>query len=205
MFLTVLVGVFISSCNMTTTKTSNETNIELDTKNQEEKSTSMSTEFEYSDFNIKKSQLGPIKIGMTIQEAEKQFSGLKKVEDYAENFGFGGGSPAFLYYFGEELLFGLIPKLETDTLLFVVAIHRNYKTTNGLNPKSSVAELLEKYPDLMVNQDLMNCWEFFQDKENSWDFVFMTDEETEIGEYPELEVPSKPKRLTTRTDWITIR
>jgi hypothetical protein len=51
----------------------------------------------------------------------------------------------------------------------------------------------------------MNSWEFFQDKKNDWDFIFMTDEKTQIGVYNELEVPSKPKRLTTKADWITIK
>ncbi|WP_194775791.1 hypothetical protein [Pararhodonellum marinum] len=51
----------------------------------------------------------------------------------------------------------------------------------------------------------MNSWEFSQDKENGWDFVFMTNEASEIGEYTELEKPSTPIRLTTRTDWITKR
>lgn len=79
------------------------------------------------------------------------------------------------------------------------------QTTNGLNPNSTVNELIQKYPDLTVQQDLMNSWEFFQDQTNNWDFIFITDEKTEIGEYPELEVPSKPIRLTTKTDWIIIR
>ena len=51
----------------------------------------------------------------------------------------------------------------------------------------------------------MNSWEFYQNEIKGWDFIFMTDEKTQIGEYPELEVPSKPKRLTTKTYWITIR
>ena len=127
----------------------------------------------------------------------------KKVDE-ATNFGFDGGSPAFLYYSGDELVFGLIPKLDNDTLHCIIAVSRKLQTTNGLNPNSSVRDLIQKYPDLTVQQDLMNGWEAFEDKINRWYFVFMTDEKTQIGEYPELEVPSKPKRINTKTDWITI-
>ena len=199
--LTFLIGLFLFGCN-STTKTENNQTITVSTN---EKKSEQSVSFDFDKFKIVKGQLGEIKIGMTITEAEKQFTGLTKKTDEATNFGFGGGSPAYLYYSGDELLFGLIPKLETDTLLFIIAAHKNLQTTNGLNPNSTVEELLKKYPDMTVQQDLMNSWEFFQDFKNGWDFIFMTDEQTEIGEYPELEVPSKPKRLTTKTDWITIR
>lgn len=199
--LTFLTGLILFGCNSTTKTENNKTETELTI----EKKSEQSVDFDFDKFKILKGQLGEIKIGMTITEAEMKFSGLTRKTDEATNFGFGGGSPAYLYYSGDELLFGLIPKLETDTLLFIIAAHKNFQTANGLNPNSTVEELLKKYPDLTVQQDLMNSWEFFQDLKNGWDFIFMTDEQTEIGEYPELEVPSKPKRLTTKTDWITIR
>jgi hypothetical protein len=199
--LTLFIGLLLFGCNSTTKTEKNENQTDLTT----EKETEQTVQFDFDKCKILKGQLGEIKIGMTIAEAEMQFSGLTKKTDEATNFGFGGGSPAYLYYSGDELLFGLIPKLETDTLLFIIAAHKNLQTTNGLNPNSTVEELLKKYPDLTVQQDLMNSWEFFQDLNNGWDYIFMTDEKTEIGEYPELEVPSKPKRLTTKTDWITIR
>jgi len=85
---------------------------------------------------------------MTIEEAENQFSGLSRKEDEAVNFGFGGGSPAYLYYSGEELIFGLIPKLDSDTLLFIIVAHKNLKTQNGLNPNSSVEEILKIHPKM---------------------------------------------------------
>ena len=200
-----MVGLFIFSCNPTTEKKASDAKAEFKAETPVEKSNTESTEFQFLDFKIMNGRLGSIEVGMTIQEAEKQFDGLTKKEDEAVNFGFGGGSPAYLYYSGAELLFGLIPSLGTDTLLFIIAAHKNLQTTNGLTPNSTVKELLEKYPDLIVNQDLMNSWEYFQDTVNNWDFIFMTDAQTAIGEYPDLESPSKPKRLTTKTDWITIQ
>jgi hypothetical protein len=197
--LTLLIGLLLFGCNSTTKTENNETSMDLPNEKQSGSSV------DFGKFKISKGQLGNIKIGMTIKEAEQQFTGLTKKVDEATNFGFGGGSPAYLYYSGDELIFGLIPKLETDTLLFIIAANKKLQTTNGLNPKATVSELIQKYPDLTVEQDLMNSWEFYQDETIGWDFIFMTDEKTQIGEYPELEVPSKPKRLTTKTDWITIR
>jgi hypothetical protein len=199
--LTLFIGLLLFGCNSTTKTKNNEKQTDFTT----EKETEQIAQFDFDKFKIQKGQLGEIKIGMTIAEAEMQFTGLTKKTDVATNFGFGGGSPAYLYYSGDELIFGLIPKLDTDTLLFIIAANKKLQTTNGLNPKATVSELIQKYPDLTVEQDLMNSWEFYQDETNDWDFIFMTDEKTQIGEYPELEVPSKPKRLTKKTDWITIR
>lgn len=197
--LTLLFGILLFGCNSTTKTCNNESQTELTTE------TEQTVQFDFDKFKILKGQLGGIKIGMTIKEAEKQFAGLTKKVDEATNFGFGGGSPAYLYYSGDKLIFGLIPKLDTDTLLFIIAAHKKLQTTNGLNPNSTVDELIQKYPDLTVQQDLMNEWEFFQDTKNEWDYIFMTDDKTETGKYKDLETPSKAMRLTTKTDWITIR
>lgn len=167
--------------------------------------TATKRELNFKTFKIKKECLGKIKIGMSLAEAEQHLSGFRKEVSEAALFGFGGGSPAYLYYWEDEIVLGLIPKLDTDTLLYLVAAHPQLRTTNGLNPTSSVKELLQQYPDLMVTQDLMNEWEFFQDGKNGWDFIFMTDKETEIGEYKVFDEPAKPKRLNTQSDWITIR
>jgi len=197
--LGLLFAIILLSCNSTNKTHNIPSQTDLKTE------TNQTVQLNFNDFKILAGQLGKIKIGMTIAEAEMQFSGLTKKVDEAINFGFGGGSPAYLYYWADELVFGLIPKLETDTLLFIVAANKNLQTTNGLNPKSTVKEILKEYPKLTVQQDLMNDFEFFQDETNRWDFIFKTSETTKIGEYPKSEFPSKPKRLTTKADWITIR
>lgn len=160
--------------------------------------------FDYQEFEIKNGQLGKIKVGMTISEAEQKFEGLRKEVGQATNFGYGGGSPAYLYYDNDNLVFGLIPTLNTDTVLFIISASPNLTTTNGLNPNSTVKLISEKYPKVKVNQDLMNGWEYISDTVNNWDFVFMTDETT-VGDYPELEVPSDLKNLDIKSDWITIK
>lgn len=159
---------------------------------------------DYKEFEIRNGQLGEIKVGMTISEAEQKFEGLRKEVGQATSFGYGGGSPAYLYYDQNNVVFGLIPTLNTDTVLFIIAASPNLTTINGLNPNSTVKLISEKYPKIKVNQDLMNGWEYISDTTNNWDFVFMTDEKT-VGNYPELEVPSDLKNLDVKADWITIK
>ncbi len=106
--LTLLIGFLLFGCNSTTTTENNETTTYLTSERQSESSV------DFDDFKISKGKLGNIKIGMTITEAEQQFTVLTKKVDEATSFGFGGGSPAYLYYSGDDLIFGLIPKLGTD-------------------------------------------------------------------------------------------
>lgn len=166
--------------------------------------TSESENFNYQGIKIKKSQLGEITIGMTISEAEQNFSGLRKEAAGATSFGFGGGSPAYLYYDKNELVFGLIPALGSDTVLFIIALSNKLRSINGLSPNSSVKAISERYPDIQVSQDLMNGWEHISDTVNNWDFVFMTDEKT-VGEYPALDLPSELKNRSIKANWITVK
>ena len=154
---------------------------------------------------IAKGQIGQIKVGLTISEADRLIKGLRKAVGEADEFGFGGGGTAYLYYFKEELIFSLIPKLDTDSILFIVAAHKNLKTINNLSAKSSVAELQKIYPELKFELDLMNGWEIFTDNSNNWEFTFTTQDENRIGKYPEPDLPSKPFQMSTKSNWITLR
>ncbi len=118
--------------------------------------TESKVDFNFSTFVIDKARIGPIRIGMTITQAEKHLKGLPKGVNEATAFGYGGGGPAYIYNLGRQPLLALIPKLNMDTILLIIAAHKDLKTTNGLNPNSTVADLLEKYPSLTINQDLMN-------------------------------------------------
>ncbi|WP_132795870.1 hypothetical protein [Tenacibaculum skagerrakense] len=160
--------------------------------------------FDYDKFEIKKGQLGEIKIGMTISEAEQKFDGLRKEVGQATDFGFGGGSPAYLYYDKDDVVFGLIPALDTEILLFIIVASPRLTTINGLNPNSTVKEISKQYPKVKVYQNLMNSWEEISDTSNNWDFVFMTNEKT-VGDYPDLENPSELKNMDIKADWITIK
>jgi hypothetical protein len=197
--LIVLIGCLCIGCNMLSKKENNDTESSSTIEERDRNS------FEFEEFKILQGQLGNIKLGMTIDEAEQQFSGLTKEEDEAMVFGFDGGGPVYLYYQGNDLVFGLIPGLLTDTIIAIIALHEKLITLNGLNPESTVSELIQKYPDLVIEQDGMNNWEFYHDVKHNWYFIFMTNEKTQIGEYPVSGDSSTPKRLTTKADWITIQ
>jgi hypothetical protein len=167
--------------------------------------TKRTNEFDFGKFQISKGQIGDIKVGMNINDAEKLLNQFTKKEAEAYDFGFDGGGKAYLYSLRNELVLGLIPKMDSEEILAIVAISKNLKTTNRLSPKSTITEIQKKYPALKINQNLMMDWEFTEDQKNNWDFVFMTNENNQIGEYNDLETSSKPKRTDIKSDWITIK
>lgn len=167
--------------------------------------TKPTTKFDFGKFQISKGQIGDIKVGMNINDAEKLLKQFTKKEAEAYDFGFDGGGKAYLYSLENEYILGLIPKMDSDEILAIVAISENLKTTNGLSPKSTIAAIQAKYPTLEIKQNLMMDWEFIQDQKNNWDFVFMTDETNQIGEHNDKEAPSNPKRTDIKSDWISIK
>jgi hypothetical protein len=203
----IYIGILflMLSCNSKKQKIeTNENIVEVNPTETDSKTELDVVPFDHSKYLIQKGRLGNMQIGMTISEAEEQFNGLRKEVNEAVNFGYGGGSPAYLYYKEDKVIFGLIPTLNTDTIFLIIAASPKLTTSNGLNPNSTVEEILNKYPNIKVNQNLMNSWEEIWDTTNNWEFVFMTEDKT-VGEYPELEVPSKLININIKTDWITIK
>lgn len=160
--------------------------------------------FDFEKFTISKGQIGSIKIGMIINEIEKELSGLTRKEADAFDFGFDGGGKAFIYSMGKEPILALIPKQDSDEVFAIIALNENLKTYNGLSPKSKISHLQKTYPKIEINQDLMMSWEFMYDKKNNWTFVFMTDGHNRIGKYKNPDKPTQPKKAETKMDWITI-
>jgi hypothetical protein len=78
-------------------------------------------------------------------------------------------------------------------VLCIIAFHKNLETTNGLHPNALVSELLQKYPKMMIEMDVMNMWNFFEDEKNEWRFVFEQLQEPDEGNQADLETPMKPK------------
>ncbi|TPG41542.1 hypothetical protein [Flavobacterium pectinovorum] len=164
-----------------------------------------SKNFDFEKLEISKGQIGEIKVGMTINDAEKILKQLTKKEVEAYDFGFDGGGKAYLYSLGNEFVIGLVPQMDSKKIIAIIALSKNLKTTNGLNPKSTVAEIQTKYPDIKIKQNLMMEWESIKDKKNNWEFVFMTNENNQIGEYNDVDIPVKPTRTEIKADWITIK
>lgn len=162
--------------------------------------------FDYDKFLINKGSLGPIKIGMTISEAEQSLKALQKVESEAFHFGFDGGGIAYLYYDNKDVVLGLIPHLNNDTIISIIAASNRLKTKNDIRPNSSIKELSVKYQKIELTQNLLNSWEEITDASNNWVFVFMSDENNKIGEYKDLFSPATQiKNMNAKSDWITIK
>lgn len=164
-------------------------------------------DFDFDAFVIGKKHLGPIKIGMQLAEAEKHLCGLERIDALIYYFGFGGpNNLAYLYYLEDEPFLCLFPSEDTTTITHLFAIHPQLRTTNGLSPKASANELLEKYPDAEVGMDLMNTWEHVVDSTNQWCFTFLTDQGETVGEYPDLMNSqfSEPINGHIRAAWIML-
>jgi hypothetical protein len=161
--------------------------------------------FNFEEFEISKGKIGDIKVGMNINDAEKKLNLLTKKEAEAYDFGFDGGGKAYIYSLKNEPVLAIVPKRDSEEILVIIALNKNLKTSNGLNPKSKVEEIQQKYPNIEINQDLMMDWEEMYDEKNDWIFIFKTDENNRIGEYKEIEMPTEPKRKETKMDWITIK
>jgi len=164
-----------------------------------------SNNFDFEKLEISKGQVGEIKVGMNLNDAEKFLKQLTKKEVEAYDFGFDGGGKAYLYSLGNEFIIGLVPQIDSEKIIAIIALSKNLKTINGLNPKSAVAEIQAKYPNIKIKQNLMMEWESIKDDKNNWEFVFMTNENNQIGEYNDVEAPVKPKRTEIKADWITIK
>ena len=165
----------------------------------------LTKEFNFSDFVIEKERFGCIKLGMTIQEAEKCFNGLTKKIEEAENYGICGGGNINVYYQDTNSLFALVPYNETDSIIYILVFNNKFKTSNGLYPNSTVEEIKQKYPNMTVEIDLVTDEEFFYDKKNNWIFSFWTENNNRIGVYSDTEEePSIPKNTKIKRDCIII-
>jgi len=200
--ITLLILIsFLLSCKKSAEK-------KIETRNSENQKTEIKNNknkiFEFERFEISKGQLGDIKVGMNINEAEKKIKQLTKTEAEAYDFGYDGGGKSYIYSLENEPILALIPKMDSEEILAILALSKNLKTIDGLNPKSKIFEIQNTYPNIEINLNLMMSWEYLNNEKNNWTFVFMTDDTNRIGEYKNIELPAKPKRTQVKTDWIAI-
>lgn len=164
---------------------------------------------EHYNFNkllIGKHSIGKVKTNTRISKAELLFD-FDNIDTVSIGcYGFCGGGEAYQYSMNGEILLSFIPKRYTDTILYIAAVHPNIMTATSLSPHSSLKKLLEYYPDLLLEQDLMTGNEYFYDSVYQWQFVnVLCKGEKMMGNYPIAEVPSKPFSLAQHFDWILIK
>ena len=141
--------------------------------------------FDYSRYTIGKDRIGNVLLGMKRKEAEEELKGLERKQVPAFYFGFGGGSDAYTYSHQGEDVLALIPHMHKDSVIAMVALHKNLKTTNGLSPGDPISKLKATYPGKEFEEDQMNGWLLMMDQPKSWQFVFIpkAEEEEQIIEW----------------------
>ena len=80
--------------------------------------------FNFEAFKISKGQMGVIKVGMNIYDAEKELNGLTKKEAEAYDFGFDGGGKAYIYSLKNEPVLALVPKRDSEEIFVIIALNK---------------------------------------------------------------------------------
>ena len=156
-------------------------------------------------WTIQKGQVGHIKVGMSMIEANKALTHFLSTKVPAHNFGYDGGGNTYLYSKVNQPFLALIPHRDSSIVLAIVAISPEIKTFHGLSPQTSVVSLNTVYTNMMMHLDEMNGWEFFEDKKNNWQFVFKTQENQRIAKYPVFGEPAPPLNLLEKSNWVVIK
>ena len=161
--------------------------------------------FDFSKFPIGKLEVGPIKLGQKLPEIEKYFTGLQKENMDAWTFGFDGPSEndAVMYSLNSEPLIAFIPSLGTDSIIAIIALHKNFKTQSGISPSMSVRDILKVFPNAKSHYNAMMDYEQIDDTDNFQQFIFGSNEDP-IANYPEIDSKSTPTNLNPKIDWITV-
>ncbi|MEZ0007247.1 hypothetical protein ABH942_002626 [Flavobacterium sp. 28YEA47A] len=161
--------------------------------------------FRFENFPIEKGQLGPIKVGSSLEEAEEQLTELTRKRCDPFDFGYDGGGDAFIYYWKDQPILALIPERDSNTLLAIAAIHKKLKTNKGLHPEATIKDILELDDNLPLYQNHMMSWESMFNEKMNWEFIFMKDAEHQVGTYENMNSPGKVADYNAKIDWITIR
>ncbi len=159
----------------------------------------------YKDWAIRKKSIGPIQVGMSLLQVDSILQDYQKQKATSYDFGFGGGSPAYIYSLDESPVIAVVQALNSKKVFAIIALHESLQTDNGIHPKMSVKNLLGIFPQMKFFYDLMNDWEYSEDAGNQCTFVFMTTKGAQIGSYPDPEKGSVAKRTTAEIAWITIQ
>lgn len=154
-------------------------------------------------WQIDKGNLGPIRVGSHIKDLGGVLSGLDSAAVDVDVYKYGGGGKAYEYRKNGALLFALMPSMETDSIIAIMAVHPAFVTKNGLHAGSTAEEILKR-KNLPVYLDLMSGGEEIRDTKNSVNFIFDTPEDSLMAEYSNIDSPGLIKRNQARCSWITI-
>lgn len=85
-------------------------------------------------WQIDKGNLGPIRVGSHIKDLGGVLSGLDRTAVDVDVYKYGGGGKAYEYRKNGILLFALMPAMETDSIIAVMAVHPAFVTKKACMP-----------------------------------------------------------------------
>lgn len=158
----------------------------------------------WQNWQIQKGALGPLKLGSRISDYKKFLNGLDSLPVDAYLYKYGGGGVAYEYSYNKNQLFVLMPAIDTDSIIAIMALHPDFKTRYGTYPGNTAAQIFNRHKKLPVILDLLSGGEAMIDKVNRMNYIFDTPDDTPIAEYPNIDNPGVLKRSNVRCNWIVI-
>ncbi|MCO5231465.1 MAG: hypothetical protein M9958_09950 [Chitinophagales bacterium] len=159
----------------------------------------------YDGWMIHKKSVGPILVGMDIHKADSILSQFQKEKASSEDFGFSGGSPAYIYSIDSVPIIAVIQSLNSKKIFAIVVLSESLKTETGISPTIIVDSLMTIYPQMKFYKDEFTGWECSEDTQNQWIFVFITNKSDQIGVYKYPEQLVAPKNKIAKNNWIVVR
>ncbi|MCO5234083.1 MAG: hypothetical protein M9888_10165 [Chitinophagales bacterium] len=159
----------------------------------------------YDGWMIRKKAVGPITIGMEINKVDSLMVHFQKQKASSEDFGFSGGSPAYIYSIDSIPIIAIIQSLNSKKVFAIIVLSEYLKSESGIFPSINVENLLTYYPQMKFYKDEFNDWECSEDLNNQWIFVFITNKSDQIGVYKYPDQLVSAKNTIAKNSWIIVR
>lgn len=158
----------------------------------------------WQNWQIQKGALGPLKIGTRIRDYKEVLKGFDSISVDAFLYKYDGGGVAYKYSYKQTPLFVLMPAIDTDSIIAIMALHSDFKTVYGTYPGSSALEIINRQKKLPINLDLLSGGETMRDTVNGINYIFNTPDEAHMAEYSDIDEPGLLKEGKTKCNWIEI-
>lgn len=159
----------------------------------------------FEHWDIGEGALGPIKLGTHISDYKTDFTGLDSTGVDCYEYKYDGGGPAYEYRYRGRLLFTLMPAMDSDSIIAIMAIDKGFKMKNGIHPGSTIAQLKEKNGKINIRMDYLTGGEYIPDSINGTNYIFDTADDSLVAAYPDIDKPGIIKRTDVKCNWIEIK
>lgn len=142
--------------------------------------------------------------GTKIGNLKKSFPNLTYKDAPLFLYGYDSDEQGIEFYQDGQLKFFV--SIISDNIIHGISIISPEYNFNDINTKSSISQILEKYPNVKLNIDLISHWEFVYLKNEKIKFIFKTNKVNRIGIYGEdfENGTRKIKRADAEIDFIQL-